>query len=59
MRTPTFKTSVLLRKITKLEQAAVAQSWAGSCPPEEHEKLDKDYQKARLALINYVVEHSL
>lgn len=55
----TFKSSVLLRRITALEKAAIAQSWAGAQPPEDRDELDKKYQKARLALINYVIEHVL
>ena len=55
----TFKSAVLLRRITALEKAAVAQSWAGSQPPEDRDELDKKYQKARLALISYVIEHAI
>ena len=52
----TFKSAVLLRHITALEKAAIARSWAGAQPPEDRDELDKKYQKARLTLINYVIE---
>lgn len=55
----TFKSSVLLRRITALEKAVEARSWAGAQPPEDRDELDKKYQKVRLALINYVIEHVL
>lgn len=55
----TFKSSVLLRRIDKLEKAAIERSWKGSKPPEDHAKIEQDYKKARLDLINYVIEHVL
>lgn len=55
----TFKSSVLLRRIDKLEKAAIEKSWIGSKPPEDHAKIEQDYKKARLDLISYVIEHVL
>lgn len=52
----TFKSSVLLRRITALEKAVEARSWAGAQPPEDRDALDRKYQKARLALIEYVAQ---
>lgn len=55
----TFKSSVLLRRIDKLEKAAIERSWKGSQSPEDHEKIEQNYKKARLDLISYVIEHVL
>lgn len=54
-----FKSSVLLRRITALEKAVETRSWAGAQPPEDRDALDRKYQKARLALISYVMEYAL
>ena len=52
-----FKSDVLIRKIDKFGQAAADMSWIGSMHPDDHEEVRKKYRKARLALIEYVIEH--
>ena len=54
-----FKSSVLMRRIAALENAAINRSWKGSLPPEDHAKVERAYRKARLALVEYVVERVL
>jgi hypothetical protein len=48
-----------MRKISKLEVAAVNKSWKGSLPPEDWKKIDDAYSKARLDLVTYIIEHTL
>lgn len=55
----TFKSSVLIRRIDKLEKAAIDKAFMGTQPPEDHHKIEQAYKKARLDLINYVIEHVL
>ncbi|QIG70493.1 hypothetical protein PP744_gp030 [Rhizobium phage RHph_N38] len=54
-----FKSSILMRRIERLQKAAVEDSWKGSKPPEDHAKIERELYNARLALINYVIEHCI
>lgn len=56
-----FKSDVLMRRIDKLVAAAEAHAFKGTHSeyPEEVQQLEYDLKKARLDLINYVIEHVL
>lgn len=53
-----FKSSMLMRRIDKLEKATRARSWIGTIEDSaERHQIERDYHRARLALIEYVLEH--
>jgi hypothetical protein len=54
-----FKSSVLMRRIKKFEEAAIELSWKGSRHPDDHKDIEKEYNRARKALISYVLEYIL
>lgn len=54
-----FKSTMLMRRIDKFEDAARADAWKGTYPPEEWDKLEKDLEKTKSSLIRYVLEHTI
>jgi hypothetical protein len=48
-----------MRRIKKFEEAAIELSWKGSRHPDDHKDIEKEYNRARKALISYVLEHIL
>lgn len=54
-----FSSGVLMRKITKLEKAAVEESFKESQPLEDHKAIKRKLYNARLDLVTYVLEHTL
>ena len=56
--TKIFKSSVLLRRIKKFEEAVVELSWLGSRHEDDHEEIQRAYKKARHNLISYILDHT-
>lgn len=53
----TFKSIIFMNRLKKYEQAAIARSWKGTRLPEEHAEIDKRYDKAKAAVLSYVLDY--
>lgn len=38
--------------VSRFEKAAIAKSWIGSQPPEDHAAIEAEYEKAKTLLLN-------
>lgn len=56
---PLFKSSVLMRRIARVEKASAALAWKGAQHPEDHAALEREMRAARLKLVEYVLTHVL
>lgn len=46
--------ALFIKLLREFESAAVAKSWKGGQPPEDHAQIEQDYIKAKAALMNHV-----
>lgn len=53
----TKKRKAKTRRLLKdFERAAVTQAFKGTCHPNEHEEIENEYKRARIALLNHIDE---